>query len=555
CGSRISIPPNELKVLTRAPTSISNEKINQGRHALRDQLRQQANAERDQLQRQARELRRQARELRRTPASPRPTEIKSSNEKQPPTIDEILTQQRASALPQPPSASGFPSSQAPRASLRSVQGSDMERGIQVLNRLTLPVGILILVIAGPLQIIHNAASAVGILWQVAAILCAVGALIVDAHFHKFVLQNDYSFRGIDLIIWGFIGCFGFGVGAIILAKGCLILFYTTQKESGFPSLSRTQWLHVIISRLNSNSVKVGSLIWVATFGPVVAMIAGNPASAYLLVFTNLGLFSLIIDAANFQRRLKGHIVERRNTELGLGMVVAGIIGSINYAMGVVLLLKGVAVVALSNMREQPPQQQVEAEVSSIPAPETGESQLEDITTPTEPIPAPAPTPAPQTPVELLPFPNAPTRVLTPAGAPLPIPPPSPHPAPSPAPTAQPGSGDNFENRAAIREYLNRVYTVLSSKVRDRVLKLDIPEQEKKEILDGLLYLMPDEQEQFIAELEELARKLVPEIIGRVMRLNLSKDQNEKLLQQLEYLSEQEQVEFVEELERAHFEAA
>ena len=80
------------------------------------------------------------------------------------------------------------------------------------------------------------------------------------------------------------------------------------------------------------------------------------------------------------------------------------------------------------------------------------------------------------------------------------------------------------------------------------MRLDIPENEKKEILDGLLYLMPDEQEQFLAELEELARKLIPEIVGRILRLNLSKDQNEQLLAQLEYLSDQEQVEFVQEFE-------
>ncbi len=114
----------------------------------------------------------------------------------------------------------------------------------------------------------------------------------------------------------------------------------------------------------------------------------------------------------------------------------------------------------------------------------------------------------------------------------------------------PPSSEDFEKQAAIKNYLNRVYTVLSSKIRDRVQKLNIQESEKREIIDGLLTLTPQEQEQFLTELEELARRLLPEIVGRILRLNLSKEQNEILLRQLESLSDQEQLEFVAELEKA-----
>jgi hypothetical protein len=410
------------------------------------------------------------------------------------------------------------------------------------------------------------------MWQVAAILLAIGTLIADAHFRDFIAQGDYSFRGIDLIIWGFIGCFGFGVGALILAKGCLVLFYTIQRESGYPKLTAPQWLHVIISRLNSNSVKVGALIWVATFGPTVANIATDPAMAYIVVFTNFGIIALIIDAASFQRRLQGNIADRRNLELGIGMLVAGIFGCMDYGLGVLLLLKGVAVIVLSNIREPPAM--VSTPLVKVAKPEVGEVTAEVEEPANVPVPQEMPT------LETAPVPEeipAPTTVLMPispvprGAAPAPASPPVPRPGPAgkptplfpqarppvsiPAPVPQPPAGESFEGRAAIREYLNRVYTVLSSKVRDRVMKLDIPETEKKEVLDGLLYLMPDEQEQFIAELEELARKLVPEIVGRVMRLNLTKEQNEMLLRQLEDLSDQEQVEFVEDLERVSFGAA
>ena len=176
------------------------------------------------------------------------------------------------------------------------------------------------------------------IWQVAAIILAVGTLVVDNRFHRIIHQQNYSFRGIDLIIWGFIGCFGFGVGALILVKGCLILYYTSQHASGYPRLTKSQWVNVFISRLNGNSAKGSALIWVATILPVIALTYNSfytyPGELYYGIFAITGLIVVILDAAIFTKQLHSVTAARRKQERGAIIFAMGIIGCLNFGMGV-----------------------------------------------------------------------------------------------------------------------------------------------------------------------------------------------------------------------------
>ncbi len=471
-----------------------------------------------------------------------------------PGMDEILSAQRAEIERKAQAQGKITKVPDWRASLSKTKKDAIENAIQKLNPLSLIIGVLIVSIAGLASLVSTAGTT-NFYWHIALVACALGAIVNDVRFYNLINQKDYSFRGIDLIVWGFIGCFGYGVGALVLAKGLCVLTYTLHPNSGYPQLTRTQWFNVGISRLNANSIYVGFLIWSGTVPAAIATFMAKSAPEFI-GFIVMGFIALLVDRFLFTPKLKQHLENRRSAELGLGMLAAGIIGTFDFAMGVVLLLKGLAVILLSGLSDTPqkpvvapvptevPQQAESMSHTSqvvkakkelppvLPAPVTGIQEratpTPGVTPPKSPTPMASNKPAPVQPSQLSAKPVVPVEKAE--GTPL--------------------KSEDFEKQAAIQSYLNRVYTVLSSKIRDRVQKLSVPENEKREIVDGLLNLTPQEQEQFLTELEELARRLMPEIVGRILRLNLSKEQNEVLLRQMEFLSDQEQLEFVSELERA-----
>lgn len=486
------------------------------------------------------------------PAPPRATSPPSRE----PGMDEILAAQRTEIAKNAQADSKGTREPEWRKAINSVKKYKLDLAIQRLNRISLIIGVLILTIAGPSSLIA-AAGSIAFSWLLALVVCALGAIITDVRFFNVINQKDYSFRGIDLIVWGFIGCFGFGVGALILAKGICILIYTVHKDSGFPRLTRVQWFHVLISRLNANSIYVGFLIWGGTLTAAIYTIATRFAYEFI-AFIILGFIVLLIDRFLFTPKLKMKLENRRSVELGLGMLASGIIGTLDFAMGVALLIKGLLVILLSGISETPPKP-IEVPVPvQLPPQEQKTNEIPTVTPPKieQPPVVVNAAPAIQGPVASTQKPPVPTRVpsppiLIPTPAEIKAFPPEKKPAVPPGKLeGVPSGSEDFEKQAVIKNYLNRVYTVLSSKIRDRVQKLNIPENEKREIIDGLLNLTPQEQEQFLAELEELARRLMPEIVGRILSLNLSKEQNEVLLHQMEYLSDQEQLEFVAELEKA-----
>ncbi len=466
-----------------------------------------------------------------------------------PGMDEILAAQRAGLAKDAQADGRMKKVPEWRKAINRVKKDKLELAIQRLNRISLIIGVLIITIAGPASLIAAAGTTVFPV-LLALVVCALGAIVTDVRFFNVINQKDYSFRGIDLIVWGFIGCFGFGVGALILAKGICVLVYSVHQDSGFPRLTRVQWFHVAISRLNANSIYVGFLIWSGTLAAAISTIITRSAYEFI-AFIILGFIVLLIDRFYFTPKLKVKLENRRSVELGLGMLASGIIGTLDFAMGVVLLLKGLLVILLSGLSETP-QKPVATPIPLEPAPQEPGAGAVSLVAPTkteQPAGVPKPTPVVQERVIPAPKPPVPAPIPAPAATKAVSPGMKPSVPPGKAEGVPSGSED-FEKQAAIKNYLNRVYTVLSSKIRDRVQKLNIPESEKREIIDGLLNLTPQEQEQFLTELEELARRLMPEIVGRILRLNLSKEQNEVLLRQMEYLSDQEQLEFVAELERA-----
>ena len=67
--------------------------------------------------------------------------------------------------------------------------------------------------------------------------------------------------------------------------------------------------------------------------------------------------------------------------------------------------------------------------------------------------------------------------------------------------------DNFEEIDVVKRYFQREFTVLSREIREKVQKLDIPEEEKQEYLKALAFLSREKQLANIKLLESLYNRL------------------------------------------------
>lgn len=104
------------------------------------------------------------------------------------------------------------------------------------------------------------------------------------------------------------------------------------------------------------------------------------------------------------------------------------------------------------------------------------------------------------------------------------------------------------NRGNIKEYMGRVFTVLTADMRERLLKLEIPDEQKWDVVREFANLKEQQQQKYIEELENVNRVLSEELIKRVQKMNLPIKETQSIIRQLEIMDPKEQVQFVEFLE-------
>ncbi|MHA1726397.1 MAG: hypothetical protein ACTSXH_16420 [Promethearchaeota archaeon] len=61
---------------------------------------------------------------------------------------------------------------------------------------------------------------------------------------------------------------------------------------------------------------------------------------------------------------------------------------------------------------------------------------------------------------------------------------------------------NFEKLDVIQKYLAREFSILSKKIREKYLQLNLPLKMKKKVLKELAFLPEDKQEDYLNELEK-----------------------------------------------------
>ena len=81
------------------------------------------------------------------------------------------------------------------------------------------------------------------------------------------------------------------------------------------------------------------------------------------------------------------------------------------------------------------------------------------------------------------------------------------------------------DKADIKDYMDRVFTVLTADIRDRLLRLDIPEDQKWDVIREFVNLKQSQQQKYINELENVNRVLSEQLIKRVKKMKLPKKRN------------------------------
>jgi len=103
----------------------------------------------------------------------------------------------------------------------------------------------------------------------------------------------------------------------------------------------------------------------------------------------------------------------------------------------------------------------------------------------------------------------------------------------------------------IKEYIDRVFTVLTADIRERLLKLEIQEDQKWDVVREFVNLKKEQQQKYLEELENINRVLSEELIKRVKKMKLPQKETDSIIKQLEIMDPKEQTQFVEFLEQTH----
>ncbi|GAB4325561.1 MAG: hypothetical protein Kow0069_31630 [Promethearchaeota archaeon] len=444
----------------------------------------------------------------------------------------------------------------------------LEGVVKWLNAASVPFSALVLVVAFAVALSNYllfppTGPTVLAFWLLGGLPFGATAAAKDSReFRGNVERGDYSDRGLDMVLWGAIGCVGFGAGALLLLKGLFAFVLTRTKRNEYPPAPFEAWVGTLVRLLNDASWATLLLaVPFATFSLALPA-PGFPFLATLrLLFL---LVALVIDVVVLRVQLRPS--QPWPVELGALALSAGVLGTLSFGAGVPVLAKGLFVVALWSRTTAPEERRVTVPswLPVAPAPPA---------TPVAPAPpatpvAPAPPVAPATPQARPPAsPHAPParslpQVATPGPRERrgPPPPPAVRPVVGPDPGGgrrgppSTGGGDRgprgFESDPTVRAYLSRVYSVLSAEIRARLNRLPIPDAEKDLVAEELLGLTRQERAELLAELEAVNAGAPADLVGRITSLSLPPEQKKLLVGQLEYLDRKEQERFVEEVERA-----
>ncbi|MBN1214362.1 MAG: hypothetical protein JXA99_02860 [Candidatus Lokiarchaeota archaeon] len=110
---------------------------------------------------------------------------------------------------------------------------------------------------------------------------------------------------------------------------------------------------------------------------------------------------------------------------------------------------------------------------------------------------------------------------------------------------------NEKDQKLVKEYFSKIFNLLSNDIREKIKKLNIPKNEKEELLKELAFLTKEQQVKYIDAIINLYQEKIPRILVEKIRKlpNVKPEQYKKIIEQLKYMDSEEQYQFVEFLEK------
>ncbi|MEJ2294497.1 MAG: hypothetical protein P8Y23_06965 [Candidatus Lokiarchaeota archaeon] len=411
------------------------------------------------------------------------------------------------------------------------------------------------------------------------------------HISPKIKEEKYDEILLDSFCYGILGCIIYGTGVILLIKGVFIIIYvivnTKEEKNKLYSFGLK-----LKNSINYFSARAGLIIFLflvfSIFGNNVAAqffqvginflldrLAGLTQILQIIIIVAivgaLSLIPLIILSIDFRRSKK--IAEKQIFSFGdtIGIFILGVIGSAMFSIGIFILLKGILLFFLFIGRP------LEKET-----PEVVETQIkmEEKEIPGDNLPAIEPTKIniqqKEESPEVLIEEETPTDEISSVvqeeekveepiekhdevreGGMQKIP-------QETIDSKKEEGGSEVElklhesllpvkdekDKKLVREYFSKIFNVLSKDLRKQIKDLNIPKEERKELLKELAFLNKQEQDKYIKAIVQLYKELPTKLIERIRKLpNIKPQYYDKIIEQLKFMDDEEQLEFVHFLEK------
>jgi hypothetical protein len=417
------------------------------------------------------------------------------------------------------------------------------------------------------------------------LIIGFSALIITVydinHISPKIKEEKYDDIVLDAFCYGILGCIIFGTGTIMLIKGVFILIYVIAN----PKEEKDKLYHFglkLKNSINYFSAKAGIVIILLA----VFMLIDNPLmfnyvySGFNFIFQQLasldlwlqiiimiaisvGFCLIPIVILSIDLRMRKKIKNKNIFTFGdsVGVFVLGIIGTIVFSMGIFILLKGILLfflfvgkpfeiekfeskeIQFSRRIDKELEREEKEEIPPKIIPVEVERKDIQVEVKTEKVPLEEKVTLKEEQFEteekeaqiskqiITPIEEERTEIkLRLHESLLPV--------------------KNEKDKKLVREYFSKIFNVLSKDLRAQIMEINIPKEEKKQLLKELAFLNKQEQEKYIRAVIGLYKELPLKLIKRIRKLpNIKPQYYDKIIEQLKYMDDDEQIEFVHFLEK------
>jgi len=375
-----------------------------------------------------------------------------------------------------------------------------------------------------------------------------------------IKSNKYDEIALDAICMGILGCIVFGTGAIILIKGFLIFIeglMNNQKED----LRFYDYGLKLKNSLNNFSALAGFLIFLLAFQRIVT--GDITVNGFFIVSLSIALIALFIDLL-FKKKIKRR--QRFDIIDSVAMIALGVLGTIFFASGIFILLKGVIIffllfgkptkidkivpseeIAYSQPRDLRGHIQHVPAVKEEPEKKYIKTEKKKFEEPEELIEVKKEEEIKEKPIEIKESKEPKEKKIRKVGEDI--------------ETPKPDKGlelklhesllpvKNEKDKKLVEDYFLKIFTLLSKDIRRQIMDLNISEDQKRELLKELAFLAKEEQQKYVESIIHLYREIPIKLIERIKKLpNVKPEYYIKIAEQLKFMDSDDQVKFIQFLE-------